>query len=447
MIIHDITSIIVKKNENMNCNIEKTKVTLANSLLNHFICNKNITIKYKFKFIKQVLENIFVEKDVKKFFLECMQKIQKIYWALQKFAFLYKFKKSEIVVKEDLYLNTIDVKAKNVICIFQDNSRYLFILSDLVNIINMSLSNCPHFFSEPLSCKNPYNNNPFNKSTLYNIYFSIVKYNLSIPELFHLFFLTNFNLTLFKENNEYFIREYAIKDYIKSKDVTILYEDIMIMLNNIFIGFGKKFNIDPNFPIKKLVDIMRPYLLLHFMSRYSLNTEKQLKSYSLLKKKLLRFYNFNPIFGRKKIDLISIYCSVLKKMVVKKVIYFMDKAISFNEKEPEFMSSHFKLADNNTFVPNNQEQPVLIENEDSDNTSSSSENESNNEEISIAYISDDSSSDIDNNDNNLIMYHVDVNSEYFNAIFNQSFINPSETEDETEREDEIEETKEDGSIS
>ena len=172
-IICDIINKIIDENKKIDnnngssSNLDKTDITLVNVFLNNFILSKDYSIKQKYKFIKQTLENIFIESDIKYFFMDKIQKIQKIYFALNKFSFYYKLKKSKVIVNHDLYLNPID-NEKNSICIFQDNGIYKFILSDLVNIINNSLSNSSFFFSEPLPCRNPYNNIPFNKSTLFN---------------------------------------------------------------------------------------------------------------------------------------------------------------------------------------------------------------------------------------------------------------------------------------
>jgi hypothetical protein len=172
MILTLIMDKIIEKNtllyqteNNIQANNERR---IIHSLIKtNFTLTSNISIKKKYNFIGKTLENIFLDNTLKSLFLNYIQKIQKIYFSFNKFCYIYKLKKSNIVVKEDLYLNPIDQSAKNSIIIFQDNSRYLFILSDLINIIMNALSNSPYFFSEPLSCKNPYNNNPFNKSSLY----------------------------------------------------------------------------------------------------------------------------------------------------------------------------------------------------------------------------------------------------------------------------------------
>ena len=56
----------------------------------------------------------------------------------------------------------------------------LYLLSNkinakIINIIETAIGNSPNFFSEPLSPLNPYNNQEFTISTLYNIYFQMLK--------------------------------------------------------------------------------------------------------------------------------------------------------------------------------------------------------------------------------------------------------------------------------
>jgi len=448
-IIYDIIKIVVNENNKIDNNNDPTKldkmdIQLVNTLLNSFILTKHYNVKKKYIFLKQTLDNIFIENDIKFFFMDNIQKIQKIYFAFNKFAFHYKFKKSKVIVNEDLYLNPIDDNAKNIICIYQDNSRYKFILSDLVNIINNSLSNSSYFFSEPLPCRNPFNNIPFNKSTLYNIYFKIKSYNLIIPELFHFYFLSNFNLTKFREDYEFFIRDYVIQNYVNSKDIDVLYTDVLFMLNNTNVDYYKKIKIDNGFPKKKLVKIMKPYLLLYLTSKYSLNLEKQFKSNRLLKNKLSRFFKFNPIFGRKKVDLNNVYSQEKKRMITKKTSYYVDKHISFyTNKKDDFLESHIKLQDDlEEEEDNNLPSVHEISDDDEETNSEYSEsildddeeeinNNENQENISVINTNNISNPFLENSlfirnyNSNIISrefsYHTDVDSALFNEIFNELY--------------------------
>ena len=58
--------------------------------------------------------------------------------------------------------------------------------------------------------------------------------------------------------------------------------------------------IHKNFPKNKLVEIMRPYLHLYYLSKYYIvGTEKITNSYEILIKKFDLFIRYNPYFGRK----------------------------------------------------------------------------------------------------------------------------------------------------
>ena len=99
----------------------------------------------------------------------------------------------------------------------------------MIQIIDTSLTNAFMFFSEPMPIKNPYNNLPFNKSTLYNIYF-FIKFNTRLyPELLIKFYNCSFNLTEFKHANEYLLREYSIRNFVYKSSQ----DDIVDEINDI----------------------------------------------------------------------------------------------------------------------------------------------------------------------------------------------------------------------
>ena len=260
---------IIKKdivNVNYPKNIYKNDLELIELLFHLQLVKKYEHSKWtksKFIFFKTVLENIFINSQIKETFLYYFSLLQRVYFAVNRFAFLYKYNKSKLVITDDLYLNPINESSKYSICIYQNNNRYLFMISDLVNIMNTALSNSHCFFSEPLQCKNPYNNLPFHISNLYNIYFKIKQVNSVVPELIHLFFLVNFNVYTFEKNNFYLLREYSIKNYIHNTSEKILFLDIKDMIHE-YLPYNQRIIIHPEFPKKRLVEIMKPYLLLYF---------------------------------------------------------------------------------------------------------------------------------------------------------------------------------------
>jgi len=301
----------------------------------HF--TKKLTTANKFEWITHhILNNNFLPHETKNEFMILFSKIQRTYRALSKLVYLYKFKRSKIIIKTDLYLNEIDPRKKNVITIYQNNSRYLFIISDLINIINNNLSNSPYFFMESKVSKNPYNNVEFSHVILYNIYFFIRHSNISVPELFHKYFMVNFNIKKFEYDNEGLIRTIAIKKHVTTASYTTLYSDIKPMLLKCDES-TKYLSIHKDFPKEKLVNILRPYLQLYYSYKYEISgTMKKSKALRTLYKKMDLFVRFNILFGRKNIKLVQNINSSTANLQVNKnysrIITFNDKHINFYKK-------------------------------------------------------------------------------------------------------------------
>jgi hypothetical protein len=277
-----------------------------NDETNENYINKTTFTRSKFHTLTEILENIFLTNEYKEDFLKLFCKIQKVYFAISRFAHIYRFKKSKLQINTDLSLSPIDQSSKNVITIFQHNSRYLFTINDLIHIIETSISNSPNFFLEILEPKNPYTNMPFDISTLYNIYFKHKQSSGVLSTLFHLFFLSNFNFNHYMLENESFIRDFAIKKYVFNTPSYILYDKIKHMLKS--NKYTSKLQIHDEFPKDTLVNIMRPFLYYNYI--YTFGVKPREKTYvfnKILYHKLKKFYQHNPQFGRilYKIDYLS----------------------------------------------------------------------------------------------------------------------------------------------
>jgi len=258
-------------------------------------------LKCKLQIFKEIEDNIFFSEDFKKGLQNIFCKLQRAYYGLSKLAYLWRFKKATYKVTDDLSLNPIDIHKKNVFILFQNNSKYLFLANDLINIINKNLAHSPDFFCNPLWIKNPYNNIELTTTDLYNIYFFLKFKICNVPILFELFYKNNFCLELFVYDNQCVIRSIKIDDYVKFSDNPTLYKSIMVMLSE-HKNIMHKIKIDKEFPRDLLIKIMRPYLHLYITSKYAIiGTEKRCISGMFLKKKLHDFAKFNPLFGRKKI--------------------------------------------------------------------------------------------------------------------------------------------------
>jgi hypothetical protein len=304
------------------------------------------SIKNKFLFFYDSINNNLLKN--KNEFINYFCRIQKIYKILNKFVYTYKYNKSKLVVNTDLCLNIIDITNKDVICIFHRDSKYLFKINDLINIINTSLTNNYLFFAEPLCIKNPYNNLPFLKSSLYNIYLFIKYKTYHSSILFYHFFQSNFNLGIFKYKNENLLRDYSISNYVYKSTSNVIIKEINYMINEfnndcLKNKLSNNISINKDFPQDKLIRIMRPYVFMFIYSKYTLLLYKKQEIKLMLKSLLLRFNNYNPQFGRKKFKILIEYDKNFKKKIVGQLVEFDDNHIKlqdYNLSNKNFLNDH-----------------------------------------------------------------------------------------------------------
>ena len=275
----------------------------------------------KFEILEGVLNNIFFTQSQKDDFFAVFSRAQRTYKAIAKFARICEVRRSNVQITEDLYMNPIEESDKKVLRIYQKKANYLFTARDLVNIVNKSLTNNQDYFCDPLPIKNPYTNVTFSYATLYNIYFFIRQSTMIMPQLFHSYFINNFNLTKFAVDNECALRDECIRNYVFSTPSDYLYDKIiyMIMSN----PYTQKWILSSEFDRGVLVQIMLPYFYLNEIAHYSLNPDKKCQAMYELDRKFKSFYNFNPLFGRKVIiphsngrTTINQWCPDFHRMVI-----------------------------------------------------------------------------------------------------------------------------------
>lgn len=283
----------------------------------------------KFQFLQSVLENPFFTEDNRNIFLDLFCKMQKYYFAFNRLIYMRKFRRAKIVIDHDLLLTPIYEKdrTKTLPIIFNDN-KYLFSLTDLINISMTALTNSSNYFSNPLPIKNPYTNIKFNHSTLYNIYFFIKQNYCIMPQLIHNYFLVNFDLEPFLYENDSIIRNHIIQQMLIMSSIYKLKRDILHMLKSTAYIINQ-IQIHEDFPTKTLVDIFRPYLKLHYIVTYSNNEESREDSRYKLYRLLTKFYNENPYFGRK---IINISIKPQYDFVKKQMVNIKTSVVSFNMK-------------------------------------------------------------------------------------------------------------------
>lgn len=257
------------------------------------------------------LNNIFYKKELKEKILDIFSNAQKHYYAFSKLALIYKIKKYNTIVSEDLSMNTLDPNNKHTFILIENKCKYLFSLNDLISIIENAIGNAPDFFAEPLSPCNPYNKRYLTLSTLYNIYFRMKSSGRLISFLFHLFFLENFNKDTFCEKYEEYIREKAIKQFIFNMPYTTIYPYVIYMIEN--NKYTNNYSIHPDFPKDLLVSIFRPYLYYYFVIKYTMRGTNNHSNYKkILDSKLMQFYKYNTTFGRKHIQITRIFGELIK---------------------------------------------------------------------------------------------------------------------------------------
>jgi hypothetical protein len=237
---------------------------------------------------------------------------------LSRAVYRYKWRKASYRIQSDLILTPISESQHTVVTIFQNNNKYLFTVLDLKNIIEGALTNSPYMFAHPLAPKNPYNNMPFDKATLYHVYFFMKRGNFVISNLFHNYFLCNFSLNKFKRDNEVIIRKNHLDHYVKNAPISDLYLEAISMLR--LHKQSRNLRIDKDFPVSRFVEIMRPYLALYYSQIYSLDLAERDNAEYELKILLRRFAMYNPRFGKR--------CIKIMKGKPNEV-YFLDDHIKF----------------------------------------------------------------------------------------------------------------------
>ena len=284
----------------------------------------------KFNELKKLVVNPFMSEIMAQELLTDFLGFQKIYNGFARLAHIYKFKKAKVQINTDLCMNDLNPKNSNVFVLFQNNLKYYFSARDLINMINSNLSKCSGFAPDSIITKNPYNNVVFNQTCLYNIYFFLRWNAFGVPELIQGYFNSNFDMSKFRDDYESNIINAHIKNYIYTSHHDSLYPIFNEMWDH-YYRITKKIIIDKDFPKDKLINIMKPYLHLYYTSLYATNgTYKQCKADYILRRKLMRFRNFNSNFGRKYIR-------------IKKNIYGNRSTIEeFDLKHINFYNSNFE---------------------------------------------------------------------------------------------------------
>lgn len=273
------------------------------TIIYQFLYTNTMHLKFKYKCIENMLSNVFTSNESKIKGLLQFSNAQRVYFTFCKLANIYRKKKYPVRNTEDMLMAPISESDKHVFCVVEDGGKYLFTLTDLVNIFNMALLNMEFYVVYPTSVKNPYTNRCFSKSILINIYFFIRSNVTCVPLIIEKFFRCNFNIRLFLRMNKSWIQDLAIDNYIYSSHYTQLKNGITSMIYDYnSTGPKNRIKIHHCFPEKELCEIMKPYLVLYYKSLYS-NDIGLVRHYQfLLKERLKKFTSHNKNFGSIMVD-------------------------------------------------------------------------------------------------------------------------------------------------
>lgn len=254
----------------------------------------------RFVVAKRYLDNPFVDATRKEAFLCIFSTIQRMYRGFSKLAQIYRYKSATLQVSHDMYWSPIEETSRNTMCVMCHGSRYLFKLCDIVKLFVSAITNMEYNIAYPLPLKNPYTNEYFKISTLYNMYFFIRSRMCQVPILIQNFFMLEFNITKYSTIHSTMIQDAALEQCAKYTDGDTVYDDIMDMIEE--YSTRRRTCIDPRFPKNTLVKTFRPYLVFYYKSKYSRNVDMNARNAVFLENKLDCFFRNNPGFGRVYID-------------------------------------------------------------------------------------------------------------------------------------------------
>lgn len=249
----------------------------------------------KTKYLYSLLHSPFLRGPAKEAFFQAFAKIHQHYSAFSRLSRLWRWRNAKIQIKMDLYMNDLEETHPHTFRILQRKSVYFFTLPNLANLITSAITHCMQFFHSPLPVKNPYNNVPFTKADLYNIYFAVRNNYIKVPFFFRRFFELDFDIYRFSLECECELRKTGIQQYVKTADSEILMEDIQEMLYAYDQEGRIKFS--RGFPESTILRIFRPYLTNFLLSRFSFNLMEREYADRALKTDFAKFIFVNPLFG------------------------------------------------------------------------------------------------------------------------------------------------------
>ena len=305
---YDIMTKIMKKND-ISCNF-----------IDIFIFQtKNIKSDPKI-YYHLLFENEFLDSDDIIVIGRLFVKFKKIKNKLSSFVRRYKWKKSVLYsCNSDLYLNDLDgFKDKYKITILENNTRYRFRLSNIINYWEESLTNSSGLFTKPVHLTNPYTNLKISTHNLYNIYFKLLNTGFDLPLSIKAFFTSNMNIDDFSFKYYPMLKEKAIENFIRKKG--LIYEKWEQILNMLYeyrkIIKYLTFMDNVQYGVKiKACSIFKKALNNYLLFKFSCNPNIKKNANISAKKILRKLLREKSNFGFKRGVEIMVYIPVSERQV------------------------------------------------------------------------------------------------------------------------------------
>lgn len=226
-------------------------------------------------------------------------KCQRVYYALGRFVRICRFRCAQTKNAQDLHLADICEGDARTYALLHGGAKYVFRVNELRDTIMSCITNTENFFPAILEVRNPYNNLPLSLCDMYNFYFFLKTRNYGIPMLLHGFFMSDFSVPRYIMDYEVLLRDKAIDHHVMHGSAKTLYPSIFRMLLQ-YRKCIRSIQIAKGFPIKTLVNVMRPYLRLFFyVMHYAQDFPKRYESEALLERRLNEFDYICPNFGER----------------------------------------------------------------------------------------------------------------------------------------------------
>ena len=325
-------------------------IGLANRLFSTFRYRKS----YNTQFLESIEANTLYSSNIRDKIRDLYFKTHRIIHILRRFMRTWKCKRAKTQVNFDLYMTPLVPNNRHTFPLYQSGSLYLFSLRDLTKLVMSSITHhnvIPFDYSLeyfPKVIKNPYNNIPFTKSDLYNIYFQMKNAFVNVNEMIHRFFLCEFNIYRFAKENRAEIERQGVHTLLKNMPKPTLAHNARSMFLKYATRVSKrrtilKFKYPPihvDFPEDILIQKLRPYLVLYFMTQYTVNGEEEYEP--ILVHSMRKLIRYNPQFGQ------PIYTTAVD--TPKKIVGFYDSTPKLDKSTLFYMDTHkYDDATNNRY--------------------------------------------------------------------------------------------------